>query len=519
MKFCPECGSPLQIETAKFCSSCGFNLTSLTSAQPQADQPVTVSSPLLPQESISTEQLLSQTITSTAAAEEEEQTDEEKPISIYKLGVSLEDTVEKIHQSMGYTTQRRRRLSDSTGTKHEIDVYATKGNRIRAIECKNYDESRSVGIKELRDFVMKVTSLKIRDALFVTNTTFSSELEKFALGKNINLWDGDELRERFFSMTIGRLGSGQHTSLELALPISVTFEEISRLDIANPELAKIQARLVLHPYYKVDWKIDIIRYDPARGKHRLQDQDTCVIDALDGEVINPKESLVSGLIGGLFKKSDEKLAMKEEKQIVEELIAMKPESKYKVTQTSDYAVSQLKPTVKVEMAQKTAVQQVIDDTRKEESYKVRTRHGEETKKILLMAKPIDVIIRKSSLIYVPKWNVDIESGQITFMRKVLAASKVVLVDTIAYCPRHLSLGDLQLIKKQTCAICEICGCAFCKDHIFQVENKFYCEEHNPNKSISCENHSDQQTPSTNEQIKKAEDSVKKMAGRWGSFFG
>ena len=491
---------------------------SVTSTQPSADWPVTISSPSSLQESGSPEQLQSQTITSTAVKEGEEQIDEEKPVSIYKLGVSLEETVDKIHQSMGYTTQRRQRLADNTGSKHEIDVYATKGNRIRAIECKNYDESRSVGIKELRDFAMKVTSLKIRDALFVTNTTFSSESEKFALGKNINLWNGDELRERFFSMTIGRLGSGQETSLELALPINTTFEEISRLEIANPELVKIQARLVLHPYYKVDWKIDIIRYDPARGKHKLEDQGTYVIDALDGEVINPKEGLVSGLIGGLFKKSDEKLAMKEEKQIVEDLIAMKPESKYKVTQTSDYAVSQLKPAVKAETAQKTAIQQIIDDTRKEESYEVRTRHGEETRKISLIAKPSEVIVKKSSLIYVPKWNVDIESGQITFMRKALAASKIMLVDTIAYCPRHLSLGDLQLIKKQTHAICEICGGAFCKDHIFQLEDKFYCEEHDPNKPMSGENHINQQTSATSGQIKKTEESIKKVAGKWGSFF-
>ncbi len=434
-------------------------------------------------------------------------------MSIYKLGVNLEDMTEKIHQSMGYSTQRRQRLADRDNIKHEIDVYAIKGSRVRAIECKNYDPSRSVGIKELRDFHSKVSSLRIKDALFVTNTSFSSESEKFALSKNINLWDGDELKERFFSMTLGRLGSGQQTLLELSLPVNMTFEEISKLELSNPELAKIQARLVLHPYYRIDWKVDIIRYDSARGKHRLQAQGVYVIDAIDGEIINPKENLVSSLVGGLFKKSDEKLAMKEEKQIVEDLIAMKPEPRYKVTQTSEYAASQLKPTVKAETAQKTAVQQIIDDTRKEESYEVRTRHGEETKKILLMAKPSEVIIKKSSLIYVPKWDLDIEYGQVTFMRKALAASKTMLVDTIAYCPRHFSIGDTQLVKKQTYAICEICGGAFCKEHTFQAEGKFYCEEHNPSKPVPTEN-----AQLTQDQVKKAEESIRKAAGKWGSFF-
>jgi hypothetical protein len=331
------------------------------------------------------------------------------------------------------------------------------------------------------------------------------------------LWDGDQLKERFFSMTLGRLGSGQQTLLELALPVNLTFEEISRLELANPELARVQARLVLHPYYKIDWKIDIIRYDSGRGKHRLQDQGVYVIDALDGEVINPKENLMSSLVGGFFKKSDEKLAMKEERQIVEDLAAIRPESKYKVTQTSDYVASQLKPTVRAESAQKTAIQQIIDDTRREESYEVRTRHGEETKKILLMAKPSEVVIKRSSLIYVPKWDLDIESGQVTFMRKALASSKIMLVDTIAHCPRHFSIGETQLIKKQTFAICEICGGAFCKDHVFRTDNKFYCEEHNPNKSVSSGAQISSQG-SANDQIKKTEESVKRMAGKLGSFF-
>ncbi len=510
MKFCPECGSQLQIETAKFCPSCGFNL--LTANQQSSNQLQKSASEA--KEDIEESPIPSEPITVTT--EGEERIDEEKPMSTYTLGTRLEELTEKILQNMGYSTRRRQHLSDSGGAKHEIDIYATKGSRVRAVECKNYDPSRAVGIKELRDFHSKLAALKIRDALFVTNTTFSSESEKFATSRNIMLWDGDELRERFFSMTLGRLGSGDQTTLELALPVNMTYEEISRLELANPELTKSQAGLVMHPYYKFEWKVDIVRFDNARGKHRVTVSDVFVVDALDGEIINPKETITSKL-SGLFKKSDEKLAMKEGKQIAEDVIAMKPESKYRVFQTSEYNVSIVKPTVKSQNAQKTVIQQVIEDTRKEEDYEVRTKYGKETKKILLIAKPSEVIIKKASLIYVPKWNVDIESGQVTFMRKALAASKTVLVDTIAHCPRHLSIGDTQLVKKQTYAICELCGGAFCKDHVFLVDGKFYCEEHNPSKPVSGESQK-VEPQSTNEQIKKAEESVKKTIGKWGSFF-
>jgi predicted nucleic acid binding AN1-type Zn finger protein len=93
----------------------------------------------------------------------------------------------------------------------------------------------------------------------------------------------------------------------------------------------------------------------------------------------------------------------------------------------------------------------------------------------------------------------------------LASSKTILVDTISICPRHFSFGYIQLIKKQTYAICNECTGAFCREHIFQVDSKYYCEEHNPNKPQVQESAADQT-------VKKAEDTVKKAMSGFGSFF-
>jgi hypothetical protein len=59
----------------------------------------------------------------------------------------------------------------------------------------------------------------------------------------------------------------------------------------------------------------------------------------------------------------------------------------------------------------------------------------------------------------------------------LAASKTFIVDEIAYCPKHFSLGILWTVRQKACAICEICGGAFCAEHIFKVNGSYYCEEH------------------------------------------
>ncbi|HEX9677965.1 restriction endonuclease [Nitrososphaera sp.] len=451
---------------------------------------------------------------SVTSTEGEEEIAEEKPMSIYQLGMNLEDMTEKIIQRMGFSTERRQRLADKYGVKHEIDILATRGSRLRAVECKNYDPSRAVGIKELRDFHTKLTSLKIKDALFVTNTVYSSESEKFAVSNNINCWDGDQLKERFFSMTLGRLGSGQQTTLDLSLPVAATYQEVSKLELANPGLAKIIAALILHPYYRFEWKLDIVRFDPARGKHSIHASGVFIVDALDGEIINPKESITRKL-GGLFKTSEEKQAKREEKQITEDLTTIRPERKYDVYQTSEYFVSRLKPTVRTESAQRSVIEQVIDDTKREDSYDVRTRHGEDSRNFFVIAKAHEVQIRKAQLIYVPKWTLDIESGQVTYMRKVLAASKTVLVDTISQCPRHFTIKDIQLVKKQTVALCELCGAAFCKDHISLVDGKYYCDEHNPNEPEADQSANEEKDDGV---TSKAEESLSKVKSKFGSFF-
>jgi hypothetical protein len=56
----------------------------------------------------------------------------------------------------------------------------------------------------------------------------------------------------------------------------------------------------------------------------------------------------------------------------------------------------------------------------------------------------------------------------------LAASKTFIVDEIADCPKlHFSLGKLWTVRKQTYAICEICGGAFCNEHIL-IDERMVC---------------------------------------------
>jgi hypothetical protein len=56
----------------------------------------------------------------------------------YSYGIMLEETVEQILKGEGYSTERRKKLVGKSNTENEIDILAKKGNKILAVECKNY---------------------------------------------------------------------------------------------------------------------------------------------------------------------------------------------------------------------------------------------------------------------------------------------------------------------------------------------------------------------------------------------
>lgn len=89
----------------------------------------------------------------------------------------------------------------------------------------------------------------------------------------------------------------------------------------------------------------------------------------------------------------------------------------------------------------------------------------------------DIAIEKKILAYLPKWIIIIKAGTSTYKRKALASSNKIIIDEIAICPKHFSVPKIWNRRRLTSAICEICGGAFCSDHIFKVGYSYFCEEH------------------------------------------
>jgi hypothetical protein len=391
MKFCSECGSELLVGPTKFCHNCGANLW--------------------------------------YAINDSERREIEQP-NIYSLGVKLEQMVEQILKTKGFSTERRLKLTGESGATHETDVLAKRETDVLAVECKNYCEARSVGIKELRDFQSKIQDLpQINHAMFITNIKFTSGVEDFAKHNHIELWDGEKLRKDFYLLNLGRLGSTQTAELaaevfDCALPVLTQYSKVAKLLLVNPHAASIvEATLVLHPYFVFTYEADVKKGLLRREK--VREYGKRIVDATNKKIIQgtEKETSYKDYIYHFFSKNDEQnqesediLDEMEKTQTIEDLNNIEWRSHYEIKHSSEYAINALE----CKVASNAAERMVLEDI-------VKGKNVEDE----------DVRISKHSLIYVPKWLINIESKTINYRREILPASETVLIDEIAFCPKDL----------------------------------------------------------------------------------
>jgi len=443
MKFCPHCGAKLSVENAKFCPECGAKL-SLEDSQIKVEE------------------------------DQYEEEYQEVKLNVYDLGVKLEETAAKIFEKMGYKVELRKRLATRSGATAEIDVLITRGNRRRAVECKNYDISRAVGASELRIFKDKLTDTGLSSGIFITNSVFTEDAEKLAESAGIELWDGEELREKFFLYAIGRLKNPSLLN-DPILPKVQNFMDVMTLPIKNAQAVKLySAVLFYHPYIKVKYRLFSQRKDPAGKIHKVLDEGIAIVDALDGDIIN-KEKNVIEKFGAFFQEREKRLESKKDSIVTEDILSIKP-VREPVYQSSDYQVSIAEPEVTEEDAIKISKNFVIAKNTTIVEYDIKVRGEIETRKLKIVPKQSEISIRGVELIYVPIWDLEYESGEKNFVRRFVASSGRPIEDSFTKCEK------CTLIKRQPIAVCEICGALVCEKHAINEGQKWVCENHSSTQS-------------------------------------
>jgi hypothetical protein len=389
-------------------------------------------------------------------------------LNTYKLGVDLENTTAAILEKMGYSVEKRKRLPTRSGATAEIDLLLTMGNRRKIVECKNYDPSRSVPVSDMRIFKDKLADTCIMSGLFVTNTVFSEDAEKLAESVGIELWDGDEHKEKFYAYSIGRIRNPSLIN-DPVLPLTIDFSSASALNLKNNEAVRLfSSALLYHPYIVVKYRLQARRTDPTGKLYRFTDNGAYYVDALDGDIINVEKNILDNVLG-LLKSKEERVRSKEDRLVSEDLETISPVTK-PVLLDYDYNVSPAEPEVSEEEATKIVKDYILEKNTQEVSYNVK-KYGEiETRSFTFVPKLKEISIRGVKLVFVPKWNLEFESGNFSFSRRILASSGHIIEDDLAKCRK------CTLLRRDTVAVCEKCGIPLCEKHLYQEDN-LLCEDH------------------------------------------
>lgn len=445
MKFCPECGKPLQIANPRFCPECGADINLGGSAQANH-------------------------LTESGALPIDEQEDEFQSVRLntYDLGVNLENMTAAIFGRMGYSVEKRKRVPTRSGATAEIDLLIRRGERMKAVECKNYDESRPVGVSDLRVFNSKLTESGIFAGIFVTNSAFSEDSEKFAESTGLELWDGDRLREMRFQYELGRI---RDPSLlhDPILPLETDFAAATRLPLKNSHLIRIaEACLLYHPYIQVKFRLRARRKDPKGKVHTIQDEGTYFVDALDGDIINQEKNVIQHL-GVLLKKKEKRMQSREDKMVSLDLKTRTPITA-PVLQARGYKVAVAEPEVTEKEAVNIVQGHVIEVNTETISYEIKVKGEMKTRHLTVVPRLKEISIRGTQLIYVPKWIVEFEALQSTYSRRIMASSGAILEDDLAKCSK------CTLLRKSSTVICESCGRTLCEKHAY-FEGRWLCQDH------------------------------------------
>lgn len=445
--YCPSCGAKLQVPNPKFCPNCGVNLR----------------------------------------VEKEHQTfisidaDEGVQSAIYELGKKLEECVAKILEAKGYEIKMREKIKGVSGVPHEIDIVAKKGNVVKAVECKNW--KAPVGKEDIQKFHDTLRDLgKNWNGIFVSFAGFTEDAENLAEYYGIDKWDSDFLKEEFWAISVGRAEYAtveKSLTVKNALPLRIDFLKAAELELKNKEKVTTYGMLSYHPYFVISYSYRAKVKDPTKKTHTFTDEGKVFIDGLDGTVLNPPPSKDIQTISRMLKtvlSKDVREESRRSKMLIQELQNSAMVKEYDIKAGENYKVRILQPSVSHRSINKSALEYIVQKNTKTIIYTPKKSEDEfllGTKAIKYVPKSKNINIRGRTLVFIPRWDITFEVFNRTYSREVLSYSGTVLEDTIKCCPKHIGF-----LKKDSVAVCEVCGQALCAAHVFQcpICGKWLCEE-------------------------------------------
>ena len=347
----------------------------------------------------------------------------------YLAGRKLEDLVRDILEKMGFRVDQRVLYRNEFGEiVGEFDLLAARGNRIIAVECKNYSE-KLVGLADLRSFRSKMEDAGIMEGLFVSSTGFTSRAREYAKKNGIILWDKSKLMEKIYDYALEHGGVFRYSlKLESALPLNVSYGEAVSNHLINGDLLEpSKVELAFTPYH-------VCKFSAMMDEKHYECM--CIANASTAEV--------SIIMCGNMKKNFNSLD-----KFAGEVLEGWEEAKPYIARAFDYDVRR----ENVNLGIRDLKGMIIDRL-----------------SIWLRPKTVKIMLNMMTTVYLPLWRVAYRFLDRRFFKEISGFSGEESVNELKYC-QFFHKG-----KVESYAICEMCGRLACRGHIHFLGGIYVCEK-------------------------------------------
>ncbi|MDN7023827.1 hypothetical protein FGU65_02770 [Methanoculleus sp. FWC-SCC1] len=361
-----------------------------------------------------------------------------------------------IYRAEGYATEIPGRDDPAAG----FTLVARRGAEQVAVACM-YPPS-AVGIAEVRDLAAKIDDLGPGwRGVFVAAGGVAPDARNFAESRNIEVLGHDDIVER---QRIASAPPCDRLTLSSTLPVRVDYPAVTALPLQNGHLVTVStARLIFHPYARVPYRFRARKDGPAWRPPWFSDDGTVVVDLLDGTVLTGEGASEPG--GDRARSPG----------LLTEVLNASPVPEYAATGDATYQIVELKPGISLQAAEEAAVAYITAKNTRDLGY---TPVMDDPQSRMYVPKRSDIELSASDVVSIPRWTVRFEARGTVYTKEVFAHSGTVLKNTLQYCPQHFKLGFVN-VRKETVAVCEVCGRAYCGEHIGRcpVCGKWVCTDH------------------------------------------
>jgi hypothetical protein len=212
-----------------------------------------------------------------------------------------------------------------------------------------------------------------------------------------------------------------------SLPINLEYKDVIRVEwLANPNATRVSsAALEFHPYFIFEYTLDITRKDPVGRTHPVKSKGIHIVDALNGRFLSD--------VVVLYHKDDQSIENQgagkdgEIRQLIIDLTTIEPVINEEIVLNGDYETNIIDDKISMKTAERKVLEKVVLDNTHKASYYVHKGKGKEKEqKIRITPRFSEIVMKRRSLTYIPKWIITIKAGERTYNRIVLATYRCIL---------------------------------------------------------------------------------------------